>query len=595
MEDISRRRFLEGALLAGTGVAAAGALAACSPKSTTDESSANSDSGDAPASASQVVANPQANGQLTWLGEEPSIDDSEVEAEVTVDVIIVGCGTSGTTAARSVAEEGATVAVFEKADAPQGRSGDFAVINGKTMDAWGKTNVVDPEIIVDHEMNEMCYYPNRSILSKWAYGCGEVFDWYISALPDLYISPDSFADIPDGRENFLYPYFTPLTLLPNYDWKTEANPTYPTSVSFGPDHLPVLRANWQLAEESGKATGYWGHFVEKLIKDESGRITGLYARNAETGGYVKATATKGVILATGEYAGNDDILGYYAPEVIQNGVPHNFWPNMDVEGKPTNTGDGLKLGAWVNAGIQQHHPPMIHWIGAGGVGTSPYLRLNALGKRFMNEDMPGQQVQNQTERQPGRRFWMFWDSQWPEQVQYFQPQHASVNWVHDEMPKNLNFGISSGVGIATPNAVEEQVEADTCLKADTLDALLDQIDGIDKKEALASISRYNDMAKAGKDEDFGKPASRMFVLENGPFYAAESTMNMMLVCPGGLISDEDCHVYDNDGKVIPGLYAAGNIQGSRYAVAYPIALKGISHSLCMFYGYVAGKNAVAGV
>ena len=49
------------------------------------------------------------------------------------------------------------------------------------------------------------------------------------------------------------------------------------------------------------------------------------------------------------------------------------------------------------------------------------------------------------------------------------------------------------------------------------------------------------------------------------------------------------------GAVIPGLYVCGNVQGSRYAVEYPICLRGISHSLCVYYGYVAGKNCVVGV
>ena len=66
----------------------------------------------------------------------------------------------------------------------------------------------------------------------------------------------------------------------------------------------------------------------------------------------------------------------------------------------------------------------------------------------------------------------------------------------------------------------------------------------------------------------------------------------MLVCIGGLESDEECHTYDEDRNIIPGLYVAGNIQGNRLTVQYPISLKGVSHSLALFYGYVAGKNAV---
>ena len=47
--------------------------------------------------------------------------------------------------------------------------------------------------------------------------------------------------------------------------------------------------------------------------------------------------------------------------------------------------------------------------------------------------------------------------------------------------------------------------------------------------------------------------------------------------------------------IIKGLYVCGNVQGSRYAVEYPICMRGISHSLCVYYGYIAGKNCVAGV
>ncbi|MDR1358045.1 MAG: hypothetical protein LBJ48_01620 [Coriobacteriales bacterium] len=60
-------------------------------------------------------------------------------------------------------------------------------------------------------------------------------------------------------------------------------------------------------------------------------------------------------------------------------------------------------------------------------------------------------------------------------------------------------------------------------------------------------------------------------------------------------SDEECRVYNTEREIIPGLYVAGNIQGNRYAVQYPIAFKGLSHSLCMYYGYIAGKNCISGV
>lgn len=572
-KGISRRAFLQGAVVGTAGLAVTSMLGGCSSGESKKETTTSSEK------KSTVTEEPP------WLGKEPEISDNDVEATVSADVVVVGAGLAGVAATRSASEEGATVIVFEKASGPQCRSGDFAVINGEIQARWGRDNF-DTDILVDRLMDEMSYFPKRTILSRWAKESAKVFSWYIGAKPDLYICPDSFTDIPDSEKDaFLYPWFYPLP--EGYDWTKEKHPTYPTSVALGPNQSPVFEANWKKAEETGKVKAYWGHFVEKLIK-EGDRVVGCYARNAKTGKYVKATAKKGLILATGDYSSNQEILDYYCPQVRRNGVP-NMWPNKDVEGNPTNTGDGLKLGAWIGAAIQENHAPMIHWMGVAVTRTSPFLRLNLHGKRFMNEDMPGQQVENQIEGQPGRKIWQFWDSKWLEQIPKFQPQHGGVCYVR-EKPKNLEImGVS---GFVTQADLDKAVEEGQVLKADTIEELLDKIGEINKENALASIKRYNELAKAGKDEDFGKPASRMFPLENPPFYAASSGVASMLVCCGGLVSDEECHVYSKEGKIIPGIYVAGNIQGSRYAVQYPIAIKGVSHSLCLFYGYIAGKNAV---
>ena len=85
----------------------------------------------------------------------------------------------------------------------------------------------------------------------------------------------------------------------------------------------------------------------------------------------------------------------------------------------------------------------------------------------------------------------------------------------------------------------------------------------------------------------------MFALDTPPYYIQPMGLSPMLVCIGGLESDEECHVYSTSRDVMPGLYVCGNIQGNRFAVQYPIGFKGVSHGLAMYYGYVAGKNAVA--
>ena len=537
-----------------------------------------------------------------WLGTEPEIDESKVAKTVDVDVAVVGCGIAGVAACRSVAEDGGLVAAFEKADGPQCRSGEYAVINGRVQAKWGRDTWTREQIddIIDSHMVESTYRCKRSIMSKWAHNIGDAFDWWVEANPDLYYAETTRSAIPDeSADNFIIPIFSPLPEY--YDWKQERFPCYPTSVEFKPDQHITVEANMQKAIDTGNVQTFYGCFVEKLIMD-NGRCVGLYARDAATGEYIKCNASKGVILSTGDYSQNTKMLKHFCPEVIENNIQCLF-TNVDVEGNFTNQGDGIQLGMWAGAQVQQSHAPMIHHMGGGAdlagvgvMGNAGFLNLDLNGKRFMNEDLPGQQLENQIELQKNRESWQIFDSNWPEQLPYMPAAHGGACYYEDyasedEGPKNN----TTYRNYKSPYQLEAAVADGRALKADTLEELVAKIypdDTAAQQTALDSIQRYNELAKAGYDEDFHKPASRMWAVENGPFYADKFTTALLLVCIGGLESDEDCHTFDADRNVIPGLYVAGNIQGNRFATEYPIGLKGVSHSMAMYYGYVAGKNAL---
>ena len=537
-----------------------------------------------------------------WLGTEPEIDESKVAKTVDVDVAVVGCGIAGVAACRSVAEDGGLVAAFEKADGPQCRSGEYAVINGRVQAKWGRDTWTREQIddIIDSHMVESTYRCKRSIMSKWAHNIGETFDWWVEANPDLYYAETTRSAIPDeSADNFIIPIFYPLPEY--YDWKQERFPCYPTSVEFKPDQHVTVEANMQKAIDTGNVQTFYGCFVEKLIM-EDGRCVGLYARDAATGEYIKCNASKGVILSTGDYSQNTKMLKHFCPEVIENNIQCLF-TNVDVEGNFTNQGDGIQLGMWAGAQVQQSHAPMIHHMGGGAdlsgvgvMGNAGFLNLDLNGKRFMNEDLPGQQLENQIELQKNRESWQIFDSNWPEQLPYMPAAHGGACYYEDyasedEGPKNN----TTYRNYKSPYQLEAAVADGRAVKADTLEELVAKIypdDTAAQQTALDSIQRYNELAKAGYDEDFHKPASRMWAVENGPFYADKFTTALLLVCIGGLESDEDCHTFDADRNVIPGLYVAGNIQGNRFATEYPIGLKGVSHSMAMYYGYVAGKNAL---
>lgn len=543
-----------------------------------------------------------ASSDEDWLGTEPEIDESKVTKTVDVDVAVVGCGIAGVAACRSVAEDGGLVAAFEKADGPQCRSGEYAVINGKVQAKWGRDTWTREQIddIIDSHMVESTYRCKRSIMSKWAHNIGDAFDWWVEANPGLYYAETTRSAIPDeSADNFLIPIFYPLP--EHYDWKQERFPCYPTSVEFLPNQSVTVNANMQKAVDTGNVQTFYGCFVEKLIM-EDGRCVGLYARDAATGDYIKCNAAKGVILSTGDYSQNTKMLQHFCPEVIENNIQCLF-TNVDVEGSFTNQGDGIQLGMWAGAQVQQSHAPMIHHMGGGAdlsgvgvMGNAGFLNLDLNGKRFMNEDLPGQQLENQIELQKNRESWQIFDSNWPQQLPYMPAAHGGACYFEDyasadEGPKNN----PTYRNYKSPYQLEAAVADGRAVKADTLEELVAKLypdDTAAQQTALDSIQRYNELAKAGYDEDFHKPASRLFAVENGPFYADKFTTALLLVCIGGLESDEDCHTFDADRNVIPGLYVAGNVQGNRFATEYPIGLKGVSHSMAMYYGYVAGKNAL---
>ena len=159
----------------------------------------------------------------SWLGEEPSIDDSDVYAEASADVIVVGLGVAGVSAARAAAEQGATVIGIDGAATPQCRSGEYAVINSPTLNArWPERAFSAEEVaeIVDAHVNESGYRVKRPITAKWAANIGEAFDWYMAADTHLFIADETRQPIEDeNADDFLLPIFRPLPSYRDADGK----------------------------------------------------------------------------------------------------------------------------------------------------------------------------------------------------------------------------------------------------------------------------------------------------------------------------------------------------------------------------------------
>lgn len=594
--NVTRRNFLSGAALVSAAIAGAG-LAGCAPQSAApaaSSSSAGETLGTTGAANSTVGFD--GTGTLPWLGEAPAISDDQVEEELTADVVVVGLGAAGVPAARAAAEAGAKVVCLESSSHLNSVASDMAIFGGQTQAQWGRGDgFLDKKMVVNMHMEECSHHVSQSIISRYYDESGAALDWFVGASKNLYMAPESYAEIPaDAQANYMFPYMYPMP--ETYDYNKEDLPCYPTSVGFS-SLATVMADNLQAAVDAGAEVRYSTKGVELILNDE-GAVAGIYAQAAGSDGYLKITA-QSVILATGDYLGNEDMMKFYAPECVENGI-NILSIDLDDEGNYTNVGEGHKMGAWAGAAIEQWHAPMIHHMGGGAgadgrgvIGNNGYLWLNLRGKRFMNEDLPGQQLENQVELQPQRKAYQFFDASWPEQLAYFPAAHGVACIYRDEpLPEYTASGLR--INVRTPADIDAAVEEGRCLKADTIDELLGMIEGMDVETAKASIERYNELARAGEDTDFFKSSQRLFALENGPFYAAECGCALTLGNLGGLESDEDCHVYNTDRELIPGLYAAGATQGGRFAVQYPISLKGLSCGMCMVYGKIAGENAAAG-
>ena len=522
-----------------------------------------------------------------WLGKEPDIPANEISECFETDIVIIGGGLAGVAAARRATELGAEVFLFEKCKTPQARSGDFAAMNSKIASTWGRDNL-DTNRVVATLMKDMCYKPSMPLLKNWADKAGPVFDWFVEALPGIHIAGSSAEAIPEGVRCWIQPRRFPAPR--GFDLDAEYYPSFETTVWIRPTMHPVFNANYDIAKNSGRLNAVFNCPVKKLLRSETGRVTGAIGQTRE-GKYLQATARMGVVLATGDYSGDDAMLYHYCPWV--KGV-QRFWTSYDADKRPSNTGDGHRMGLWIGAIMQKSlHAPMIHHMG-GPMGNAPFLHLNQHGKRFMNEDIPGAQLHNQIEIQPGNVSWQIYDSNWKNHVPFNSSNHASgcYSFEQEDIDSGRFFrALNKYDCYCSDNLLEQAVAEGNTLKADSLEELIDKT-GMPRETALASIDRYNQMVSRGRDEDFGKTPKRLSPIIRKPFYATRFELAGLLVCCSGLESDADARCLDVNRAPIPGLYVAGNVQGNRFSIEYPTTVCGVSHSMALTFGYIAAETAV---
>lgn len=571
--SISRRSFLSGAVLAGVGAAGV-TLAGCSPSPTKKELGTTGD------------IDARENGQL------PSVEQSQISQTVEVDVAVIGLGIAGVAALRSAAEHGLKVIGIERCATPSSRSCTFAYFN---TDRARSMNIADvpPAEIANEIMIQGSHYPNMGILVDFARHCGEAVDWYCDAYNPNMVWTDDFAAIP-ADENELYAmsctYYMKSPFLESaYEEGRDHEKIFMAAVDFSSQtefsHQPILEANVAAAEKAGAQTVFNSRACQ-LVYDGTA-VTGVIVHNLVEDTYTQYNTSKGVVLATGGYTHNDELMKEYLPHIWSD-IDHYTlaYPHTDANGDFADTGDGLLMGRSIGAKVENApHVPMAHSTLTSTLGVDAFLQLNANGERYINEDLSIDHFTINMMSQPKKTIYQFFDGNWQEQMGAMQA------------------GLGAYTTLLMPDAAET-IDEWTTAHGDTLEELVAQLD-VDKDvqtSMLASFKRYNELCEKGIDEDFGKTPERMFKLETPPFYAVRFTPQdenpavdklRLLVTMSGLHTTRQSQCLDEQDDPIRGLYAIGNTQGGRFGVTYPVTLAGASHSIALTAGYLIGETLAA--
>ena len=562
-KGIGRRSFLKRAAVVGGGAAISTALSGMSGRKPV--SAYGSETRDS------TPVNPE-------IPPEP-IPDSKISSTLKADVVIIGAGIAGLSAARAASESGASVIVVEKAITYQYRSGEYGIIDSKVQRTFGIN--IDKQAAILESLKQMGYRADQRMWKYWADNSGAAFDWMLELAPDAEIIPENALTF-DANKIILRPHCFPPPQ--GYDPAEEYSPMYPTCICFLPDQGKMIERVYQRCLVKG-CQFLFSMWARQLIRPgNEGRVQGVICQDVK-GDYTKILAKKGIILAAGDYANNKDMISYYTPWAINYPI---FWMNNDAEGKPTNTGDGQRMGVWVGAKMEDGpHAPITHTLG-GPLGIDAFFVCNTKGKRFVNEDVGGQLLSNALFRQPGYFGWQIFDDKWPEQIGLMSCGHGSINYCV-EPDRNPDKGLMEG-----SSTTREKVRStDGIVIAESLKDLAGrlELDETGQETLLKSIERYNELCRKGVDEDFGKTAKRMFPIATPPYYAGKISVGHMIVCMGGLICDpETGNVLDKDHKGIEGLYAAGNTMGGRFLVDYPLVTPGASHGFALTHGRLVGMT-----
>ena len=524
-----------------------------------------------------------------WLGEAPEIAESDITEELETEVLVVGCGTGGWIATMTAAEEGAKVLVVEKRETPTGIREDIGGINSKlqleAFKEFPEFEINKIEALQDI-VRYASGYVDSDLVKTWIDNSGELVDWLTNLMES---TGDWYMSLEGGIGDQEHPERDKAYATGHSPHKTEQGTKNEVTTS------STFR---DFCDKTGNVDWRFSTALVKLdIDAAAGRVTGIIAQDLTDEHYIRIKATKGVIMATGGYATNTEMMLALQPQTMKM--------KANVPIGSTADGSGIKAMLWAGGQMDPCHASMMfnrcsvlptetagyktngkwYWF-----GEQPFLKVNLNGKRFCNESGPYEFMLHSMYMQPHHTYVDVFDANNKEYCEQFDEvgccrlfpfdNGALSNRGYDACWKEMTEGENS------------HLELGYLQKADTLEELAEKLN-IPADEFVKTVERYNELCAKGVDEDYGKSVHRMTPVDTAPFYGIR-TCAWHLTTLDGCRINTDMQVLREDGTPIAGLWATGDCTGGFFANNYPNLFTGLACGRTMTFGRRAAKMVVNG-
>lgn len=477
--------------------------------------------------------------------------EKKVSSEVIryeADVVVVGGGLSGMAAAVSAANNGANVFLMEK----------LAMTGGSAKASKGSFMVAE--------------------LPENGFNVSGEEDTLDAALARWKEKQDT-----NSRRESIYPDYERLATMliesgKTLAWMEEFGTTYTVSATIAEKGMLMLQSNVDGDENATMAARVMNKFMEVAIEKGATVMTSTAAHDLIMDGDkvigVKATTEDGeievygdaVILASGGFLGNDEMVAEYLPEIYSV-------TSISCVG---NTGDGFEMALSAGAQLLETQWMTPSWIAP----RKDFVAINPLANVFQEANSPLDISESSYFRlginKEGKRY--------QNEAAQYAKQVLDLTYGGE----NPYYALYDNLNETVTEIAESGIACGAVIKGETLEELAKNA-GFDVDTFMTTVARYNELCEKGVDDDFGKDASYMIAYGDvGPYYLVEMTPAGSDTL-GGVKTNDNFEALNAHGEPIDGLYAVGSMC---YGVFYnQYYFSGSALTFAAASGRLAGEHA----